>query len=136
MNALIASSAMLVVALLGGSSRSVAISPAQAPVEAAGPLVPRQPHFAPKATNVIFLFMSGGPSHVDLFDPKPELKRREGEKRHEGERQVHARMRAASAHAPASAAPRPSARRWSSRMIPTSRRSRNASADAYPISKW
>jgi hypothetical protein len=33
----------------------------------------RPPHFAPKARSVIFLFMYGGPSHVDLFDPKPEL---------------------------------------------------------------
>lgn len=32
-----------------------------------------QPHFAPKAKRVIWLFMHGGPSHVDLFDPKPEL---------------------------------------------------------------
>ena len=31
------------------------------------------PHFAPRAKHVIFLFMSGGPSHVDLFDPKPKL---------------------------------------------------------------
>lgn len=31
------------------------------------------PHFAPKAKRVIFLFMAGGPSHVDLFDPKPKL---------------------------------------------------------------
>ena len=31
------------------------------------------PHYAPKAKRVIFLFMSGGPSHVDLFDPKPLL---------------------------------------------------------------
>ena len=37
------------------------------------PLAPRAPHFAPKAKAVIFLFMYGGPSHVDLFDPKPEL---------------------------------------------------------------
>jgi len=36
------------------------------------------PHFAPKATSVIFLFMYGGPSHVDLFDPKPELDRWHG----------------------------------------------------------
>src|SRR3954465_6889890 len=40
---------------------------------AANPLAPRAPHFAPKAKSVIFLFMYGGPSHVDLFDPKPEL---------------------------------------------------------------
>lgn len=31
------------------------------------------PHFAPKAKRVIYLFMSGGPSHIDLFDPKPKL---------------------------------------------------------------
>lgn len=37
------------------------------------PLAVRPPHFAPKARRVIFLFMSGGPSHVDLFDPKPRL---------------------------------------------------------------
>ena len=37
------------------------------------PLAPRPPHFAPKAKSVIFLFMYGGPSHVDLFDPKPGL---------------------------------------------------------------
>jgi hypothetical protein len=39
----------------------------------ANPLAPRAPHFAPKAKSVIFLFMYGGPSHVDLLDPKPEL---------------------------------------------------------------
>ena len=32
-----------------------------------------QPHFAPRAKNVIFLFMMGGPSHLDLFDPKPKM---------------------------------------------------------------
>jgi hypothetical protein len=41
--------------------------------EAAGPLDPRKPHFEPKAKRVIFLFMSGGVSHVDTFDPKPRL---------------------------------------------------------------
>ncbi len=37
------------------------------------------PHFAPKAKRVIYLFMSGGPSQLDLFDYKPEMKRRQGE---------------------------------------------------------
>jgi len=37
------------------------------------------PHFAPRAKRVIYLFMSGGPSHVDLFDPKPLLTERDGE---------------------------------------------------------
>ncbi len=40
---------------------------------AASPLAVHQPLFAPRAKRVIFLFMSGGPSHVDLFDPKPKL---------------------------------------------------------------
>ncbi len=37
------------------------------------PLAPREPHFKPRARRVIWLFMHGGPSHVDLFDPKPDL---------------------------------------------------------------
>ncbi len=37
------------------------------------PLAPKPPHFAPKAKSVIFLFMYGGPSHVDTFDYKPRL---------------------------------------------------------------
>jgi hypothetical protein len=40
----------------------------------ADPLAVRPPHYPAKAKRVIFLFMSGGPSHVDLFDPKPKLK--------------------------------------------------------------
>ncbi len=38
------------------------------------PLAPKKPHFTPHAKNVIFLFMEGAPSQLDLFDPKPELK--------------------------------------------------------------
>src|SRR5207237_5580798 len=45
----------------------------------ANPLAPRPPHFVPRARSVIFLFMSGGPSHVDLFDPKPDLIRLAGQ---------------------------------------------------------
>ncbi len=37
------------------------------------------PHFVPRAKRVIYLFQSGGPSQIDLFDPKPELNRRHGE---------------------------------------------------------
>ena len=44
----------------------------------ADPLSVRPPMFAPKAKRVIFLFMSGGPSHVDTFDPKPLLARDSG----------------------------------------------------------
>jgi len=42
------------------------------------PMIPKQTHFPAKAKNIIFLFMNGGPSHVDTFDPKPELKKQEG----------------------------------------------------------
>jgi hypothetical protein len=42
-------------------------------------LKPRQPHFAPKAKSIIHLFMNGGPSQMDLFDPKPVLTRHHGE---------------------------------------------------------
>lgn len=42
-------------------------------------LATRSPHFAPKAKRVIFLFMGGAPSHVDLFDFKPELAKRNGQ---------------------------------------------------------
>src|SRR5580765_4687258 len=41
--------------------------------EPASPLAIRAPHFAPKAKQCIFLFMEGGTSQVDLFDPKPKL---------------------------------------------------------------
>src|SRR3989442_6821275 len=44
-----------------------------APLAAANPLAPKQPHFAAKAKRVIFLFMAGAPSHLELFDYKPEL---------------------------------------------------------------
>jgi hypothetical protein len=43
------------------------------------PLAPKKPHHEPKAKSVIWLFMEGGPSHVDLFDPKPELERLAGQ---------------------------------------------------------
>ena len=42
------------------------------------PMAPRGPHFAPKAKRVIHLFMNGGPSHMDTFDPKPELNKWHG----------------------------------------------------------
>jgi hypothetical protein len=43
------------------------------------PLAPRTTHYAPKAKSVIFLFMDGGPSQVDTFDPKPRLEKEHGE---------------------------------------------------------
>ncbi len=43
------------------------------------PLAPKPPHFAPKAKSVIFLFMYGGPSHIDTFDYKPDMKGRDNQ---------------------------------------------------------
>jgi uncharacterized protein (DUF1501 family) len=45
---------------------------------AVNPLAPKKPHFAAKAKHVIFMFMEGGPSQMDLFDPKPELQKWHG----------------------------------------------------------
>ncbi len=42
-------------------------------------LAPKSPHFAPRATRVIHLFMNGGPSQIDLFDPKPALRKYAGQ---------------------------------------------------------
>ncbi|MCA1685522.1 MAG: DUF1501 domain-containing protein, partial [Planctomycetia bacterium] len=42
------------------------------------PLAPKRPQFAPKARRVVHLFMNGGPSHVDTFDPKPMLTKYHG----------------------------------------------------------
>src|SRR5207237_1805433 len=50
-----------------------AAPPPPKPLAAAKPLAVKPPPFPPRAKRVIFLFMSGGPSHVDLFDPKPRL---------------------------------------------------------------
>jgi hypothetical protein len=57
--------------LLAGSGASAG--------EVQNPLAPKVAHFPAKAKHVIHLFMNGGPSHVDTFDPKPELTRRHGQ---------------------------------------------------------
>jgi len=62
--------------LLDGAGLLASIAAAAAPTN---PLAPKSPHFRARARSVIFLFMSGGPSHVDLFDPKPELIRLAGQ---------------------------------------------------------
>lgn len=51
---------------------------AQGATTADDPLAPKVPHFAPRAKRVIFLFMQGGPSHVDSFDYKPILDAQDG----------------------------------------------------------
>src|SRR5438270_8057131 len=48
---------------------------AEAPAD---PLLPKAPHFPAKAKRVIYLFLNGGPSQVDTFDPKPKLDQYDG----------------------------------------------------------
>ena len=61
-----------------GGIGTIALSQLLAADDVKSPLAPKPPHFAPKAKNVIFLFMEGAPSQMDLFDPKPELRRWHG----------------------------------------------------------
>ena len=49
-----------------------------APSAATNPFAPRQPQFSAKVKNIIFLYMDGGPSHVNTFDPKPQLTKDSG----------------------------------------------------------
>src|SRR5689334_545641 len=49
-----------------------------AALEAPNPLAPKPPHFAPKAKSVIYMFMEGGPSQFELFDPKPGMQQWDG----------------------------------------------------------
>ena len=67
----------------GGGFGGLALASLLADLSSAGtianPLAARSPHFAARATNVIWCFLDGGPSHIDLFDPKPELTRLDGQ---------------------------------------------------------
>jgi hypothetical protein len=64
---------------LGFGSLGLATMLGAAPPELSrNPLAPRQPHFPGKAKRVVHLFMNGGPSHVDTFDPKPSLEKYAG----------------------------------------------------------
>ena len=64
--------------LFGAAVTSLLASESRAAESVHTDLAPRQPHFAPKANAVIHLFQNGGPSQMDLFDPKPELDRLHG----------------------------------------------------------
>ncbi|MCE3018342.1 MAG: DUF1501 domain-containing protein [Pirellula sp.] len=58
---------------LGASLGSIAFASLLSADDQANPLAPKPSHESAKAKNVIFLMMEGGPSHIDTFDPKPEL---------------------------------------------------------------
>ena len=64
---------LALVSLLAQDSRAAKVE------ETGGPLTARQPHFSARAKRVVFLFMHGGVSHVDSFDPKPKLAERNGQ---------------------------------------------------------
>ncbi len=64
--------AVALAALWHGEGRAAESAPSLNPFE------PRQPHHTPKAKRVIFLYMDGGPSQVDTFDPKPRLDKENG----------------------------------------------------------
>ncbi|MDG1893347.1 MAG: DUF1501 domain-containing protein, partial [Fuerstiella sp.] len=53
---------------------------AAASPSSASPLAPKPAHFAPRAKHIIHLFMNGGPSQVDTFDPKPALEKYNGQR--------------------------------------------------------
>src|SRR6266567_2012124 len=58
--------------LLGDQTKAAIIASGEASLD------PKPPHFAPRAKQVIFLFLNGGPSQVDTFDPKPALAKYHG----------------------------------------------------------
>jgi len=63
---------------LGALSLTQLLAEAGYAAQSDNPLAPKKPHFAPRAKNVIFLFMAGAPSHLELFDYKPQLVKFDG----------------------------------------------------------
>ena len=75
---------MLRTATCGFGSVALAGLTAEASAKESNLVAARAPHHAPRAKRVIFLFMRGGPSHVDSFDPKPELQANHDQVNEEG----------------------------------------------------
>jgi hypothetical protein len=65
----------------GGLAFGAMLQHADLKAASVNPLAPKPPHAAAKAKSVIFLFMAGGPSHIETFDPKPLLNKLHGQKR-------------------------------------------------------
>lgn len=63
----------------GSGLAGIALASLASAAPAKDPLDPKPPHLKPKAKSVIWLFMEGGPSHIDLFDPKPKLAQMNGQ---------------------------------------------------------
>jgi len=64
---------------IGGVALSALLDERLFAQQADNPLAARAPHFAPKAKNIIYLFMAGAPTQLDLFDHKPALQKHDGE---------------------------------------------------------
>src|SRR5688572_33401627 len=60
-------------ALLGDAGLLTGVARGQTAANAGNPLAPRLSHFPARAKRVVHFFLNGGPSHVDIFDPKPAL---------------------------------------------------------------
>ena len=69
---------------VGGLALTYLLQQEAAAEPVAQDLKPRSPHFPPAAKAMVHFMQNGGPSQMDLFDPKPELKRRHGEKPGDG----------------------------------------------------
>ena len=65
----------------GGLAFGAMLAAEQVHAQSMNPLAPKKPHHPTKAKSVIFLFLSGGPSHMETFDPKPLLNKLDGQKR-------------------------------------------------------
>ncbi len=65
----------------GGLAFGAMLAQERARAQSFNPLAPKKPHRPAKAKSVIFLFLSGGPSHMETFDPKPLLNQLHGQKR-------------------------------------------------------
>ncbi len=86
---------MALASLLGDATAPhSAVTTAAANTPSVNPLAPRAAHFPAKAQNIIWLFMNGGPSHVDTWQYKPELEKW-GRQRTAGLRQEHRLLRRA-----------------------------------------
>ena len=67
------------VGLAGIAAHSLLAAEGRANAAAENPLAPRPPHYAAKAKRVIYMFQAGAPSHLELFDNKPELAKHNGQ---------------------------------------------------------
>src|SRR5688500_19963067 len=63
----------------GGLALASLLAEEAQPIPQSNPMAPRNPHFRPRPKSVIFLFMVDGPSHMETFDPKPELDKIDGQ---------------------------------------------------------